>query len=116
MRAADNGKRADAILGVGDLQTHSGSAVGDDCALYLLDREERVVAWYAGAVRVYGFPTDEVLGHKLACLTLIPTPATIHEPVGCEKSSNRPPTNSMWRLRAGGFERTDPDSGRMLSR
>jgi formate hydrogenlyase transcriptional activator len=37
-----------------------------DYALYLLNIDERVVAWYAGAERIYGYPADEALGHHVA--------------------------------------------------
>jgi formate hydrogenlyase transcriptional activator len=118
MRAADNGKPADAILGVGDLQPHSGSAVGDDCALYLLDREERVVAWYAGAVRVYGYPADEVLGHKLACLYPDPDAGDDSRTGRLREELQRASDQfhvaaEGWQVRKDG---SDPDSGRMLSR
>ena len=37
-----------------------------DYALYLLDVEGRMAAWYSGAERVYGYPADEVLGRPLS--------------------------------------------------
>ena len=39
-----------------------------DYALYLLDVDERVAAWYAGAARIYGYEADETLGHDVAFL------------------------------------------------
>ena len=33
-----------------------------DYALFLLDAEGQVVAWYAGAERIYGCPSIEVIG------------------------------------------------------
>src|SRR5689334_6558034 len=42
-------------------------------ALYLLDVEERMAAWYAGAERIYGYHAEEALGHHVALLYPIPT-------------------------------------------
>ena len=39
-----------------------------DYALYLLDVEERVAVWYAGAERIYGYRSDEVVGHHVSLL------------------------------------------------
>jgi len=39
-----------------------------DYALYLLDVEGCVAAWYSGAERVYGYPADEVLDRPLSLL------------------------------------------------
>jgi formate hydrogenlyase transcriptional activator len=56
-----------------------------DYALYLLDVEERVAAWYAGAERIYGYPADEALGHHVALVYPRPTASdgalarTLHE-------------------------------------
>jgi formate hydrogenlyase transcriptional activator len=44
-----------------------------DYALYLLDADERIAAWYAGAERIYGYPADEVLGHHISLLYPGPT-------------------------------------------
>ena len=66
-------------------------------------------AWLPGTRELCGFTAIRPTRYwaiSWLVSTLIPTPATIHEPVGCEKSSNVLPTNSMWRLRAGRFERT----------
>ena len=39
-----------------------------DYALYLLDIEGRVVAWYSGAARIYGYQADEVIGQHVSFL------------------------------------------------
>jgi PAS domain S-box-containing protein len=39
-----------------------------DYALYLLDPEGAIVAWYAGAHRIYGYRSDEILGRSASLL------------------------------------------------
>ena len=39
-----------------------------DYALYLLDSEGRVAAWYAGAERIYGYQADEAIGQHVSFL------------------------------------------------
>jgi formate hydrogenlyase transcriptional activator len=39
-----------------------------DYALYLLDTEGAVAAWYAGATRIYGYSAEEALGQPIAFL------------------------------------------------
>jgi formate hydrogenlyase transcriptional activator len=39
-----------------------------DYALYLLDIEESVAAWYAGAARIYGYQADEAKGQHVSFL------------------------------------------------
>jgi formate hydrogenlyase transcriptional activator len=39
-----------------------------DYALYLLDVEGRIVEWYGGAVRIYGYPVDEALHRHITFL------------------------------------------------
>ena len=39
-----------------------------DYALYLLDIEGRVAAWYSGAARIYGYPADEAIGQHVSFL------------------------------------------------
>jgi len=39
-----------------------------DYALYLLDIEGRVAAWYSGAARIYGYHTDEAIDHHVSFL------------------------------------------------
>jgi formate hydrogenlyase transcriptional activator len=39
-----------------------------DYALFLLDADGMVVAWYAGAERIYGYTTDEVIGQHASFL------------------------------------------------
>jgi formate hydrogenlyase transcriptional activator len=40
----------------------------EDYALFLLDIEGLVAAWYSGAERIYGYATDEVLGQHVSLL------------------------------------------------
>jgi formate hydrogenlyase transcriptional activator len=39
-----------------------------DYALCLLDTEGRVAAWYAGAARIYGYKSDEIVNHHVSTL------------------------------------------------
>jgi len=39
-----------------------------DYALYLLDIEGLVAAWYAGAARIYGYPAEEAIGQHVSFL------------------------------------------------
>jgi len=39
-----------------------------DYALYLMDIEGRVVAWYSGAARIFGYQADEVMGQHVSFL------------------------------------------------
>ncbi len=39
-----------------------------DYALYLMDIEGRVVAWYSGAARIFGYQADEVIGQHVSFL------------------------------------------------
>jgi PAS domain S-box-containing protein len=39
-----------------------------DCALFLLDSDETIVAWYAGAERIYGYTSAEAVGRPLSFL------------------------------------------------
>ena len=40
----------------------------DDFALFLLDADGRIVTWYAGAERIYGYRREEVAGQSLSFL------------------------------------------------
>lgn len=39
-----------------------------DYALFLLDADGRVVAWYSGAERIYGYTGEEIIGQHVSCL------------------------------------------------
>jgi formate hydrogenlyase transcriptional activator len=39
-----------------------------DCALFLADVDGRIVAWYSGAERIYGYASDEAVGQHLSFL------------------------------------------------
>ncbi|HYM09558.1 MAG TPA: sigma 54-interacting transcriptional regulator [Bryobacterales bacterium] len=57
---------------------HQAAAVGadedqvpswvKDYALFLLDADGRVVTWYSGAERIYGYKDEEIIGQHVACL------------------------------------------------
>jgi formate hydrogenlyase transcriptional activator len=38
-----------------------------DYALYLFDTDGRVVAWYSGAERIYGYQGKEIIGQSISC-------------------------------------------------
>jgi formate hydrogenlyase transcriptional activator len=40
----------------------------EDYALFLIDVEGKIVAWYAGAERIYGYSADEAIGRHLSFL------------------------------------------------
>jgi formate hydrogenlyase transcriptional activator len=62
------------ILALRDTARHSQNepipAWVQDYALYLLDVEGLVVAWYEGATRIYGFSAEDVIGQHLSFLYL----------------------------------------------
>ena len=39
-----------------------------DYALFTLDADGQVVAWYSGAERVYGYKSEEIIGQHISCL------------------------------------------------
>jgi formate hydrogenlyase transcriptional activator len=39
-----------------------------DYALFLFDVDERIVAWYSGAERIYGYQAKEIVGQPISCL------------------------------------------------
>jgi len=39
-----------------------------DYALFLLDADGRIVVWYAGAERIYGYKSDEIIGQHVSIL------------------------------------------------
>ena len=45
-----------------------GAARMHDYALYSFDADGRVVAWYAGAQRIYGYQSEEIVGQLVSCL------------------------------------------------
>ena len=55
-------------------KTDSAEAEGEalswvqDYALYLLDAEGRLAAWYSGAARIYGYQAEEVIGQQASFL------------------------------------------------
>ena len=51
-----------------DPSSSSVPAWVQDYALFLLDVDGKVVAWYAGAERIYGYKSDEVVGQHVLLL------------------------------------------------
>ena len=41
---------------------------GKDYALFTLDADGQVVAWYSGAERIYGYKSEEMIGQHASCL------------------------------------------------
>ncbi len=39
-----------------------------DYALFLFDADGRVAGWYSGAERIYGYPSQEIVGQPVSCL------------------------------------------------
>ncbi len=52
----------------GQSETESIPTWVQDYALFLLDSEERVVNWYAGATRIFGYDADEAIGQHASFL------------------------------------------------
>jgi formate hydrogenlyase transcriptional activator len=54
-------------------QFHGAAWAGEDpawahdYALYLFDTDGRVVAWYSGAERIYGYQGKEIIGQSISC-------------------------------------------------
>ena len=48
--------------------THGIPSWVQDYALYLLDTEGRIAAWYSGAARIYGYVADEAMGQDISFL------------------------------------------------
>ncbi len=55
---------------VGPVGTDEGQVPSwvKDYALFLLDGGGRVVAWYSGAERIYGYKDEEIIGRHVSCL------------------------------------------------
>ena len=48
----------------------NATADGQDYAFLSLDSECRIVAWYPGAERIYGYTSEEIVGQHASCLYL----------------------------------------------
>jgi formate hydrogenlyase transcriptional activator len=46
------------------------TADGDDYAFLSLNAEGRIVAWYEGAERIYGYKDEDIIGQHVSCLDL----------------------------------------------
>jgi PAS domain S-box-containing protein len=79
-----------------------------DYALFLLDTDGRIVAWYAGAERIYGYPADEAIGRHVSFLypaDLYPAGDTLQVKVGEElrrTAGEGHQGNEGWGLRKDG--------------
>jgi formate hydrogenlyase transcriptional activator len=74
-----------------------------DYALFLLDVDGRIVTWYSGAERIYGYKTDEAIGQHVSFLY----PGEEAVRVSFEKRLKRAAAeghlgNEGWHLRKGG--------------
>ena len=76
------------------LNTSSDAVPGSarDYALYLLDADERIAAWYAGAERIYGYRADEVLGHPITLLSPNATDGNGATPIALHREFKRAAT------------------------
>jgi formate hydrogenlyase transcriptional activator len=52
----------------GAVGTGEDPAWMQDYALFLFDAEGRVVGWYSGAERIYGYQSQEIVGQPVSCL------------------------------------------------
>ena len=80
-----------------------------DYALYLLDGEGRLAAWYSGAARIYGYQAEEVIGSRHPSSI----PATMLRKSSCRRNSTGSQQKATWRPRAGKSRATGRDSGRI---
>src|ERR1039457_668933 len=74
-----------------------------DYALFLLDVDGRIVTWYSGAERIYGYKTDEAIGQHVSFL--YPSEEAVR--VNSEEKLKRAAAeghlgNEGWHLRKGG--------------
>ena len=46
----------------------NATADGQDYAFLSLDADGRIVAWHAGAERIYGYKSEEIIGQHVSCL------------------------------------------------
>jgi formate hydrogenlyase transcriptional activator len=54
--------------GPGAAETGEDPAWVQDYALFLFDADGAVVGWYSGAERIYGYPSQEIVGQPVSCL------------------------------------------------
>jgi len=52
------------------LHNNGGQTEATDYAFLSLDAESRIVVWHAGAERIYGYKSEEILGRHASCLDL----------------------------------------------
>ena len=78
-----------------------------DYALCLLDVQGQIVAWYAGAERIYGYKSAEVVGEHLSLLYIGSDPSVDNAGVKLDEALKRAADqghfgNEGWRLRKDG--------------
>ena len=79
-----------------------------DYAIYMLDPKGFVTSWNAGAVRIKGFETEEIVGQHFSKFY-----TEEDREAGVPRKSSKPRARkASSRARGGAFERTAPASGR----
>jgi len=95
------------IVALRDTARHSQNepipAWVQDYALYLLDVDGRVVAWYEGATRIYGFSAEDAIGQHLTFLYLSDDGLNTRLHAELSRSENRGHFgNEGWQIRKDG--------------
>jgi formate hydrogenlyase transcriptional activator len=83
----------DVVLLGDEKGTHADST---DYALLLLDAAGLVVGWHAGAERIYGYKTDQIVGQHARCFNLDDNPFGIDERLVYEGWHRRQDGSRFW--------------------
>jgi formate hydrogenlyase transcriptional activator len=78
------------------LRRNDSDTEATDYACLSLDAEGRIVAWHAGAERVYGYTSEEMIGKHASCLDLDDTPLAISDRLGCEGWHKKKDGSRFW--------------------
>jgi PAS domain S-box-containing protein len=74
-----------------------------DYALFLLDVEGRIVTWYSGAERIYGYNTDEAIGQHVSFLYPVEEAVRVNFEEKLKRAAAEGHLgNEAWHLRKGG--------------
>ena len=74
-----------------------------DCALFLLDVNGRVVSWYSGAARIYGYSEDEAAGEHISFLYPDEEPSSVEPQQELDRSAAEGHFgNEGWHVRKDG--------------
>jgi formate hydrogenlyase transcriptional activator len=74
-----------------------------DCALFLLDVDGRIVTWYSGAERIYGYKSDEAVGQHVSFLYPSEEVARVNFEAKLQRAAAEGHLgNEAWHLRKGG--------------